>query len=215
MPNPVTPTAPTEDPQVIYDTLRAHNSGLRIYTDTTIQAALLSQYPSYALTSTTCDLLKYADAGYAIATLNEDFHPTLRSWTFEPTTPRPLDGSAAGRLNQTVHFSRFDYVWENLEFQVFVVEGQNDPMGECDRRYYVLHRSEEGGLRDQEGIAAMVLAANIWSQESHEQVWAYDQGHWSKDEELWRMVPSGNWEDVILDESTKGAMMRSEYWRCV
>lgn len=151
MADPVTPVAPAEDPQVIYDTLRAHNSGLRIHTDTTIQAALLSQYSSYALTSTTCDLLKYADAGHAIATLNEDVHPTLRSWSFEPTARRPLDGSATGRINQTVHFGRFDYVWHDLEFQVFVVEGQNSLAAQCDRRCYVLHRSKEAGVSDQEG----------------------------------------------------------------
>lgn len=214
MADSVTPIAPTGDPQVIYDTLRAHNSGLRIHTDTTIQAALISQYPSYALTSTTCDLLKYAEAGHAIATLNEDVHPTLRSWTFEPTARRPIDGSAAGKLNQTVHFGRYDYVWQGLEFQVFVVEGQNSLMSQCDRRYYVLHRSKEGAVREQEGSEAMkamealVLAASIWSQESHEQIWIYDQGRWSKDKELWRMVQGGSWEDVILDESTKMAIMR-------
>lgn len=69
-------------------------------------------------------------------------------------------------------------------------------------------------MREQEGSEAMkamealVLAASIWSQESHEQIWIYDQGRWSKDKELWRMVQGGSWEDVILDESTKMAIMR-------
>lgn len=205
----VKPIAPAEDPQVVYDIFRAHNSGLRIHTDTTIQAALLSQYPSYTLTSTTCDLISYAQAGHAIASLNENVHPTLRSSTFEPTVRQPLDGSAAGRLNQTIVFGRYDYIWQDHRFQVFVVDGQNSL--QCDRRYYVLHQPRQAGERDQAGsdaTEALVLAASIWSHQNHEQIWVYDQGRWSKDEELWRMVQNGSWKDVILEESTKKAIMR-------
>ena len=207
----IAPIAPAEDPQVIYDIYRAHNSGLRIHTDTTIQVALLSQYPSHTLTSTTCDLIKYAGAGHAIATLNEDIHPTLRSWAFEPAVRRSLDGSAAGRLTEAILFGRYDYVWQAHRFQVFVVEGQNSLMGGCDRRCYLLHEPRKAGQKDQEGsdaMEALVLAASIWSQESHEEVWVYDQGRWSKNEELWRMVQSGNWEDLIVEENTKRAIMR-------
>ncbi len=205
----VTPTAPTEEPKVIYDIFRTHNSGLRIHTDTTIQAALLAQYPSHTLTSTTCDLIKYADAGHAIAVLNEDIHPALRSWTFEPAARKPLDGSAAGSLAETILFGRYDYVWRDLRFQVFVVDCQNSR--QCDRRCYVLHQPLEAGEMDQDGrkvMEALVLAAQIWSQEIHEQVWVYDQGRWIKDKELWWMTQRGSWEDVILDESTKRAIMR-------
>lgn len=208
----VKPIAPAKDPQVVYDIFRAQNSGLRIHTDTTIQAALLSQYPSYTLTSTTCDLISYAQADHAVATLNEDVHPTLRSWTFEPTARPPLDGSAAGRLMQTIVFGRYDYIWQDLRFQVFVVDGQNSLTGMCDRRCYVLRQpSKAGEERDQAGseaTEALVLAASIWSQQIHEQVWVYDQGRWSKNEELWRVVQGGSWEDVIMEESTKRAIMR-------
>ena len=207
----VTPRPPTEDPQVIYDIFRAHSSGLRIHTDTTIQAALLSQYPSSTLTSTTCDLIKYANAGHATATLNEDIHPTLRSWAFEPAKRQPLDGSPAGTLRQDTLFGRFDYVWHNLKFQVFVVDGQNSPIGQCDRRCYVLCESRKAGVRDRDGVddmEALVLAASIWAHQSHREVWVYDQGRWGKDEELWRVVQGGSWEDLILDESAKEAIMR-------
>ena len=207
----ITPIAPAEDPKVVYDIFRAHGSGLRIHTDTTIQAALLSQYPSHTLTTTTCDLIKYANAGHAIATPNEDVHPTLRSWTFEPTARPPLDGSASGKLVPTTLFGRYDYVWQDLRFQVFVVDGQNSPTGLCDRRCYVLREPSKTGEKDQAGseaTEALVFAANIWSQQSHEEVWVYDQGRWSKNEELWQMVQGESWKDVILDESTKKAIMR-------
>ena len=207
----VKPIAPTEDPQVVYDIFRAHNSGSRIHTDTTIQAALLSQYPSYTLTTTTCDLIGYAQAGHAIASLNEDLHPTLCSWNFEPTARPPLDGGAAGKLVRTIVFGRYDYIWQDHRFQVIVVEGQNSLMGGCDRRYYVLCPPRQAGEKDQMGsevTEALVLAASIWSQEIHDQIWVYDQGRWSKNAELWRVVQGGSWNDVVMEESTKRAIMR-------
>lgn len=205
------PATPAEDPQVVYDSYCAHSSGFRVHTETTIQAALFSQYPFYNLTSTPCDLIAYAHAGHAIATLNEDVHPTLRSWNFEPATLQPLDGSEAGRLEQTILFGRFDYVWQDHRFQVFVVDGQNTILSQCDRRYYVLSQPATAGEKDQAGsevMDALVLAASNWSEKAHDQVWVYDQGSWSKDNELWRMVHSGNWKDIILEESTKSSIVR-------
>lgn len=207
----VMPATPAEDPQVIYDVCRAHNSGLRIQTDTTIQAALISQYPSHNLISTTCDLIKYAHAGHAIATLNEESHPTLRSWAFEASSRQPSDSTAAGRLMEAISFGRYDYSWKDHKFQVFVVDGQNSPMGQCDRRCYVLSQSAMEGEKDHmatEVMEALILAAGLWSEQIHEQVWVYDQGRWGKDKELWSMVQSASWKDMILEEVTKRAIMR-------
>lgn len=211
MSDPVTPATPAEDPQVVYDVYRAQSSGLRIHTDTTIQAALLSQYPSCSLTSTLCDLIKYAHSGHALASLNEDVHPTLRSWAFEPTARQPSDGSPAGKLVQAVLFGRYDYVWQDHKFQVFVIDGQNNPMSPCDRRYYVLSQPATGRAKDQTGseaTEALVLAASLWSEQSHEEVWVYDQGRWGKDKELWRMVQDVSWNDVVMEENTKRAIIR-------
>ena len=207
----VTPTAHPEGPQAVYEIFRAHNSGLRIHTDTTIQAALLTHCPSYALVSTTCDLVEYAQAGHAIATISEDINPTLRSCNFEPTARQPLDGSTPGELAEIILFGQYDYVWQDLRFQVFVVDGQNNPTGQCDRRYYVLHQPRMAGELDRAGseaIEALILAAGIWSQQIHRQVWVFDQGRWTKEKELWRMVQGGSWNDLILEESTKKAIMR-------
>ena len=95
---------------------------------------------------------------------------------------------------------------------MFVVDGQNSTMAQCDRRCYVLRQSSKAWEeRDQAGsevTEALVLAASIWSQQIHEQVWVYDQGRWSKNEELWRVVQGGSWKEVIMEESTKRAIMR-------
>ena len=205
MGNLAIPATPSEDPQAVYDIYCAHNSGLRIHTDTTIQAALHSQYPSCNLTATKCDLIQYANAGHAIAILNEDVHPTLRSSVFQPTARRPLDGSAPGKVTQAILFAQYDYVWQGYRFQVFVVDGQNGLPNQCDCRCYVLSHKDQAGS---EAMEALVLAAGVWSEQSHEQVWVYDQGRWSKDKELYQVVQSGSWEDLILDEGMKRAIRR-------
>lgn len=205
-------TAAAEDPQVIYDAYCAHNSGLRIHTDTVVQAALISQYPSHSLTSTSCDLIAYANAGHAIATLNEDVHPTLRSWVFQPTARQPADGTAAGKLVPVILFGRFDYVWQDHRFHVFVVDGQNNLTSACDdRRCYVLSPPTTAGEKDQvgsEAMEALVLAAGIWSERSHDQVWVYDQGGWSKNKELWQLIQGGSWKDMIFNEGTERSILR-------
>ena len=208
MTNLAIPATPSEDPQAIYDIYCAHNSGLRIHTDTTIQAALHSQYPSCNLTTTKCDLIQYANAGHAIATLNEDIHPTLRSSVFETTARKPLDGSASGKVTQAIVFAQYDYVWQGHSLQVFAVDGQNALPNQCDHRYYVLSRKDQAGSEAIDAVEALVLAVGIWSEQIHEQVWVYDQGRWSKDKELYQMVQRGNWEDLILDEGMKRAIRR-------
>ena len=202
------PATPSEDPQAVYNIYCAHNSGLRIHTDTTIQAVLHSQYPACSLTATKCDLIQYANAGHALATLSEDLHPTLRSSVFEPTARKPLDGSAPGKVTQAVLFAQYDYVWQGNRFQVFLVDGQNGPPSQGDHRCYVLSHKDQAGSEAMDAMEALVLAAGIWSEQIHEQVWVYDQGRWGKDKDLYRMVQRASWEDLILDEGVKRAIRR-------
>ena len=88
----------------------------------------------------------------------------------------------------------------------------------CDTRYYLLNNADDDGP----GAAAgknlttkmsqtahdLILAASIWAEKSHEEVWVFDQGRWSKDKELWQAVQGVRYEDVILDEAVKAAIMR-------
>ena len=205
-------------PQSVYDVYQTHASGHRIHTDTSIQAALLTQYPHHHLATTQCNLIKYATAGHATATLTDDGPPHIRSQTFEPALHRRDDDKPAGNLKTNITFGRYDYLWRDHAYLLYVVEGQNNPMSGCDTRYYLLDKAA-----DDEAIAAvgknltttisqnahdLILAASIWAEKSHEEVWVFDQGRWSKDKELWQAVQGAQYEDVILDEAVKGAIMR-------
>jgi hypothetical protein len=83
-----------------------------------------------------------------------------------------------------------------------VVDGQNSLLGQCDRRCYVLSKSakeEAKGIAGNESAEALVLAASIWSEQSHNEAWVYVQGRWGRDKELWRVVQGARW-DLISDE---------------
>ena len=196
--------------RAVYDVYRAHNAGLRIHTDTNIQDVLHEQYPTYDLRSTTCDLIKYAEASHASATLLLDKAPALRSLAFEPAARKTASDLVAGNLKEVVNFGRYQYGWRDKVFEVYVVDGQNNLLGQCDRRCYILipptqqHEHDQAGV---EAIEALVLEASLWLEQGHDEVWVYDQGRWSKDKELWRMVQRSNWDDIILDGNIKQAIM--------
>lgn len=68
--------------------------------------------------------------------------------------------------------------------------------------------NEEEGRTDSGTGKTLVLAASIWSEQTHGKVWVYDQGWWSKDRELWQLAQTARWKDVILDDGVKTAIMR-------
>ena len=91
-------------------------------------------------------------------------------------------------------------------------------MGSCDTRYYLLDKASDDEIiamtrknptmTISQNAHDLILAASIWAEKSHEEVWVFDQGRWSKDKELWEAVQGARYEDVILDEAVKGAIMR-------
>jgi transitional endoplasmic reticulum ATPase len=210
MGEPNSTATPSGDPHAIYGAYCAHSSGLRTHTESLIQSALLEQYPSHFLTSTVCDLTKYAKAGHATATIADDKHPTLRTVAYEAGTRRKADGIPSGTLKETISFGQYNYDWQGHNFHVFVIDGQNSIMSQCDRRWYVLipFDKEEGRQAARKIADALLLAVGTWEEQNHNEVWVYDQGWWKKDKELWRVVQGSKWEEVILDEGTKAAIMR-------
>ena len=53
----------------------------------------------------------------------------------------------------------------------------------------------------------LLLAAGPWSLELHGEVWVFDQGYWEKDPDLWRSVQKASWDDVILKQEKKDAII--------
>ena len=50
-------------------------------------------------------------------------------------------------------------------------------------------------------------AAGYYGSELHDEILVFDDGYWRKSKELWKSVEHSTWDDVILDESMKKAIM--------
>lgn len=96
-----------------------HISANRIEPEYFAQTLLSKAYPSYHVTRTsptTCDLLGYAKAGNATATLviHRD-HDASRVYRAPPSR---IEGET-GKLEDAVSFGRWDYVWDGHGFIVY------------------------------------------------------------------------------------------------
>ena len=65
---------------------------------------------------------------------------------------------------------------------------------------YILSSSVEATNR-------LLEEAGIWFNELHNEVWVFDEGYWQKSTELFDSVQKASWDDVILDEDKKKAII--------
>ena len=198
-----------QNSQALYDAYCEHSSGRRIHTDTTIQAELRKLYPRFTVTATISDLLSYATAGNATATLASDY-PVFSLRAFDPAPRRPRNDEPGGTLKDIMSFALYDYHWQAHDFKLFIIDEQNGPSGGCDKRFYLLGDLGDVKTVDRskdDAADALIMAAGIWAAQTSDGVWVFDFGHWMKDKELWKVVKTANWDDVILDNGTKDAIM--------
>lgn len=215
-PNP-TPFHNTHDPT--NDAWFAHSTGKRINTDAVIAQTLAHQYPHLHLTIAPprngLSLLNYAAAGHATCTeiprdpspssLDTNTNGTAFSplfWTEYAPPARRLNGSP-GSLTASLKFGRFAYNWRGHEFILYVADGRDGPEVYAGSiNHYILSPPSSSSATE-----ALLLAAGRWANELHEEVWVFDQGYWKKSAELFASVAKAKWEDVILDEGMKRAII--------
>ena len=72
-------------------------------------------------------------------------------------------------------------------------------------QYFILHEGPEDPARD------LVLAAGIWREQLHDEIWVFNQGFWSKDHGLWTEIQKADWKDVILKDDFKKSLQKDIY----
>lgn len=72
-------------------------------------------------------------------------------------------------------------------------------------QHYILHEGSDEPAR------ALLLAAGVWANVAHDEIWVFNQGYWRKDHALWESVQVGNWKDVILKDEFKKALKKDIY----
>ncbi|KAL8822964.1 MAG: hypothetical protein Q9191_006311 [Dirinaria sp. TL-2023a] len=186
----------------VFNEFNTISSAPTVFTDAPIAGAIRKSYPELYLNispSHECDYLGYAAAGGATATPvdSEDSLPSNLTWKFYAPPARRLDGGSGVIANQ-VQFGKYLYTWEGHEFILYIIRGAEGlyPL----QNSYLLGESKEI-------TEACMLAACQYENALHEEIWVFDGGYWQKSQELWQSVQHASWDDVILEESMKKAIM--------
>lgn len=193
---------PTKARDGVFQEFNQISSAPQVFTDAPIVEAIRKSYPELHLTiatSSSCDYLGYAAAGEATAVPidSEDFTtPNLKWKEFIPPARR-LDGDTGG-LADYIQFGKFLYTWQGKDYILYIVKGTEQPWPM--KNSYLLGQSKEA-------TEACMLATCQYSNDLHQEIWVFDKGFWQKSGELWRSVEHSSWEDVILEESMKKAIM--------
>ena len=184
-----------------------HSSAPRVSTDTVIARQLKAQYPDLALVIApegACNLLGYAAAGHATYTPIDDHAgrttPSSLRWEVYIPPASRLDGSS-GTIAVKDIFLKLAYQWQSCEFLVYLVDGRDGSSAFPQvTNFYIL-------APDRRHAEDLITAAGRWSSDLHGEVWVYDGGMWSKSAELYQSVRKASWDNVILDEGMKSAII--------
>ncbi|KAH7406317.1 P-loop containing nucleoside triphosphate hydrolase protein [Phaeosphaeria sp. MPI-PUGE-AT-0046c] len=185
-----------------------HSSGQRINTDAVLVEALRKQYPHLELVVVpmgVTNLLAYAGAGHAKATPLEDaVHDPVYGvgvkWRSYMPPYRRFDGGP-GAFVENILFGKFMYKWKDQEAILYVADGRDGgSYFPAVRNHYILTTNEHK-------VDELLKLAALWGSELHNEVWVFDAGYWQKSAELYRSVMNASWDNVILDEAMKKALI--------
>ena len=73
------------------------------------------------------------------------------------------------------------------------------------QQHFILHEGPKDPAH------AMLLAAGVFADQLHSEIWVFNQGYWDKDAKLWQEIQKASWEDVILEEDFKNAVKKDVY----
>jgi transitional endoplasmic reticulum ATPase len=210
--------APT-NPQA-YTVLRDfydHSSGKRAFTEAAVVASIRVHHPNHHLTVTqsyNTDLIAFGNARDDVSyTPHGNENDFLIQHIFIPPQRR-YGGDEAGSYYDNIQFASYDYSFQNNQFLVYVVEGDYSSMSKQQMTYVLVPPSEESvamTAREKEDAQRktddLLEAATKWSLELHDEILVFDGGFWQKNKGLWDNVQKSRWEDVILDEEKKKALI--------
>jgi transitional endoplasmic reticulum ATPase len=178
----------------------------RINTDIVVHTTLERMYPDKKITTIpelSCNLLAYAAAGHAVAVPDDDSNASKDGplvWqSYIPASSR-LDGGS-GAIGTTVLFGKFKYTWGDYEYILYLIDGRDGSSSYPTVRNNYLVSSTVNSAK------ALILAVGDYGSALHGEIWVFDQGYWQKDAGLWDSIQKASWENVILAESMKKAMI--------
>jgi len=179
-----------------------HSNAQRVNTDAVVVEALRSDYPELHISVVPqyqIDLFGYASAGHAsLASIDREKDRLSWKGFFPPATR--LSGQRGALVDQ-VKLGRYLFDWQGKEYILCVADGRDgtEPYPQVVNQY-ILSASIEATNK-------LLFEAGVWNSELHNEIWVFDGGWWQKSAELWASVHKSHWEDVILDEDMKKAVI--------
>ena len=198
--------------QAAFAAWRDHTSAVRLETDSYVQELLREAYPDFCITRTSpskCDLLGYAEAGYATAIRKIEDGSCYDATRVYRLPPSRLDETTPGKLEDVVNFGRWEYQWDGSDFVVYEVLYVNR-FSQVIKLLYVLAPQIPGIFRNgyHGRIDDLLLASGKWTRGLHKQIWVFDNQQWAKNKGLWENVQEATWADVILDTTMKSKLIQ-------
>ncbi|KAK4674887.1 hypothetical protein QC763_124650 [Podospora pseudopauciseta] len=199
-----------ENPALAFEGWTEHASRDRISTDTKVHQLLSAAYPGHHVTRTqtsSCDLLGFADAGYATKTPDRPRgYDAIRKFV----APKLRYEKGNDKLEDEVRFGAWKYDWESHQFLVYELSFRDYLLSRVIRFLYVITPPSVDGAVDIDGhhpkTDELLLVAGKWTKEMHDEIWVFDNQQWRKDKDLYRSVLGASWDDVILDPSIKSSL---------
>ena len=186
----------------VYGAFYYNSTAKTINTDAVVVEALRNQYPDLYLLETTqysCNVLGYAASGHARAVptdADDSLSATLKWKVYLP--PARRTDKSDGVLAESVVFGKYFYTWNGQEYIVYVVDAA---IGNYNiSMVYILGSSKES-------TESLMLAASKWMVELHDEVLVFDGGYWSKNRGLWENVQQSSWDDIIMNDTMKKALI--------
>jgi transitional endoplasmic reticulum ATPase len=185
--------------------------GERPWTEGLIVDSLRSHHPKHHLTvvpAFICDLLAFANARDDVTYFSHgDPAEALMERQFMPPARRYGD-KTGGAFADRVVFGCYDYVFKDNIFLVYIVEGSDTLLSKTKVNYILVEDlKQDNKAAAQRQTDELIAECTKWGQELHNEVLVFDQGFWQKSPELWQNIRNSNWEDVILEEGKKKAIV--------
>lgn len=186
----------------VYNSFTHVFSAPQTNSDVVIAEALRKTYPDLHLTissSYNADYLGFAASGQATAVpIDSDDAVTANlKWKFYAPPLKRMDGGE-GALGEDIQFGKYLYTRDGKEYLLYIILGMQADIP--IENSYLLGPSKED-------TESLLLAAGHYASELHDEILVFDGGYWQKSRQLWESVEHSTWDEVILDEGMKKAIM--------
>lgn len=169
--------------------------------------ALLAKYPNHHISVVPgypTDFIAFGNASNDVTYSPHGQGLTERS--FIPPARRYND-EIGGTYSDRVVFGLYDYQYKSNKFLLYVADCQDGIYKQRFTFILIEYKTSEERVLAQKSTDELIAAASKFAQELHNEVLVFDQGFWQKNKELWENIQKSNWEDVILEQERKEAII--------